>query len=586
MAQHDLVIRNGTVVDGSGGAPVVADVAVGGRRIEAVGRDVGRGAREIDAEGLLVTPGWVDIHTHYDAQATWDPYLSPSSEHGVTTVVMGNCGVGFAPVRESLRAELIDLMEAVEDIPGAAMHEGIEWEWESFPEYLAALERRPHAIDFGAQVPHCALRAYVMGERGIANEAATPEDVSRMQELVREAVLAGALGFSTSRTELHRTLEGEAIPGTFADRDELFGIGGALGALGTGVFQIAATHRDVPKEMVWMKELARTTGRTVTFNLQQIDEDPALYREGLRLLDEARAEGITNLRGQFSGRPVGVLMGWETSVHPFIGHPEYVKLARLPLDARLRELARPEVRARIVEGGGIRTDGLPAEAPIPPMFLQFLVASTHKMFPLEGGHDYEPDPSESIDGRAQTTGRTKAELVYDALMDQEGHGLLYFPLFGYAQGSFDAILETMLHPQTGLSLADGGAHCGAICDAGTPTFMLMHWVRDRSRGERLPLEYVVRRQTRDTAWQYGLRDRGELLPGKKADLNVIDLGALALTAPEMRHDLPAGGRRLFQGARGYRATVVSGEVVFEDGEPTGRLPGQLIRGEQPERPGG
>ncbi len=577
---HDLVIRGGKVIDGSGGPARTADVALRDGRISEVGRVSEAGARELDADGLLVTPGWVDVHTHYDGQATWDPYLSPSCWHGVTSVVMGNCGVGFAPAKPDRQQWLIALMEGVEDIPGTALAEGIRWDWESFPEYLDALERSPLAIDVGTHVPHGAVRAYVMGERGIANETATPDDVSRMQELVQEAVRAGALGFSTSRTELHRTLEGEAIPGTFADRDELFGIGRALGALGTGVFQIATTHRDVPKEMVWMKELARTTGRMVTFNLQQIDEAPELYREGLRLLDEARAEGITNLRGQFSGRPVGVLMGWETSVHPFIGHPDYVKLAQLPLDARIRELRRPEVRDRIVEGGGIRTDGLPAEAPIPPLFLQFLVASTHKMFPLGGQHDYEPDPRDSIDGRAEATGRTKAELVYDALMDREGRGLLYFPLFGYANGSFDAILETMLHPQTGLSLADGGAHCGAICDAGTPTFMLMHWVRDRSRGERLPLEYVVRRQTRDTAWQYGLRDRGELLPGKKADLNVIDLDRLGLTAPEMRHDLPAGGRRLFQGARGYRATVVSGEVVFEDGEPTGRLPGQLVRGEQ------
>jgi len=581
MSQPDLVIRNGRIVDGTGAAPFVGDVALDGDRIAAVGAGVGPGRREIDAEGHLVTPGWVDIHTHYDAQATWDPYLSPSSEHGVTTVVMGNCGVGFAPVRESLRSELIDLMEAVEDIPGAAMHEGIQWEWESFPEFMEALERRPHAIDYGLQVPHCALRAYVMGQRGIDNEAATADDVERMRELVREALAAGALGFSTSRTELHNTLEGNPVPGTFAGQDELFGIGRVLGELGAGVFQMSVTHREVPTETEWMKALARETGRIVTFNLQQVDENPKLYLEALRKLDEARAEGVTNLRGQFSGRPVGVLMGWETSVHPFLGHPEYVKLAYLPIDARLRELRKPEVRARLLAGGEIRTDGLPSEAPIPPVFLQFLVASTRKMYPMGGGHDYEPDPSDSIAGRAEATGRSPADLVYDALMDQSGRGLLYFPLFGYAEGSFDAILETMRHPQTGLSLADGGAHCGAICDAGTPTFMLMHWVRDRTRGERLPLEFVVRRQTLDTAHQYGLRDRGVLAPGLKGDVNVIDLEGLSLTSPEMRYDLPAGGRRLYQGASGYRATIVSGETIFENGEPTGRLPGRLVRGEQP-----
>jgi len=580
MSQHDLVIRGGTVADGTGQATFVGDVAITDGVVREVGPGVGSGSREIDAEGKVVTPGWVDIHTHYDAQATWDPYLSPSSLHGVTTVVMGNCGVGFAPVHEHQRSDLIDLMEAVEDIPGAAMHEGIQWEWETFPQFMSALERRPHAIDFGVQVPHCAVRAYVMGTRGVENEPATAADIEQMRAIVREGMEAGALGFSTSRTELHRTLEGEAIPGTFAERDELFGIGRVLGDLGTGVFQISTTHRDVPNEMTWMKELARETGRTVTFNLQQIDEAPELYKEGLRLLDEARAEGVTQLRGQFSGRPVGVLMGWQTSVHPFIGHPEYAKLAALPIDERIRQLRRPEVRQRLLEGGALRTDGLPAEAPIPPVFLQFLVGSTHKMYAMAGGHDYEPDPENSISGVAAATGKSPAELVYDALMEQDGKGLLYFPLFGYAQGSFEAIRETMLHPQTGLSLADGGAHCGAICDGSTPTFMLMHWVRDRTRGERLPLEYIVRRQTFDTAQQYGLRDRGLLAPGMKGDVNVIDLEHLGVTQPKMIFDLPAGGRRLFQGAHGYDATIVGGVPIFEHGEPTGALPGTLIRGEQ------
>lgn len=578
MSQHDLVIRGGTLVDGTGQAPRRADLAIDGDRITAVGSDLAKGHREIDADGQLVTPGWVDIHAHYDAQATWDPMLSPSSEHGVTTVVLGNCGVGFAPVRESLRNELIDLMEAVEDIPGAAMHEGIEWEWETFPEFMDALERRDHAIDYGLQVPHCALRAYVMGQRGIDNEFATADDIVEMQRIVREALRAGALGFSTSRTEMHNTLQGDPVPGTFAQRDELFGIGAALAAENAGVFQMAVTHREVPREMSWMKELARETGRMVTFNLQQIDEAPDLYKEALRGLDEARAEGITNLRGQFSGRPVGVLMGWETSVHPFLGHPEYVKLMKLPVRERLERLRRPELKARLLENGALRIDALPKNAPIPAIFLQFLTAATHKMYPMGARQDYEPDPSDSVAGRVKSSGRSPAEIVYDALMDQDGKGLLYFPLFGYATSRFDAIEETLLHPQTGISLADGGAHCGAICDAGTPTFMLTHWVRDRTRGARLPIEFIVRRQTRDTAHQYGLLDRGVLKPGLKADVNVIDLERLGLGLPEMRHDFPAAGRRLYQGATGYRATLVSGQVIFEEGKATGALPGSLVRG--------
>lgn len=581
MSQHDLVIRGGTLVDGTGDAPRVGDLGIDGDRIVAIGQDVGPGRREIDAQGLLVTPGWVDIHAHYDAQATWDPMMSPSSEHGVTTVVLGNCGVGFAPVREAMRDDLIDLMEAVEDIPGAAMHEGIQWEWETFPEFMDALERREHAIDYGLQVPHCALRAYVMGKRGVDNEAATAEDISQMREIVAEALRAGALGFSTSRTEMHNTLDGKPIPGTFAERDELFGIGAALAAENAGVFQMALTHREVPNEMGWMKDLAKEIGRIVTFNLQQIDEAPDLYKEALRGLDEARAEGITNLRGQFSGRPVGVLMGWETSVHPFFGHPEYNKLMHLPIDKRIEELRRPEIKARLLEGGKLRTDGLPKNAAIPAVFLEFLTQATHKMYPMGGGHDYEPAPSDSVAGRVEATGLTPAEIVYDAMMDQDGKGLLYFPLFGYATSRFDAIEETLLHPQTGLSLADGGAHCGSICDAGTPTFMLMHWARDRTRGDRMPIEFIVRRQTRDTAHQYGLFDRGVLKPGLKADINLIDFERLGLGSPEMRHDFPAGGRRLYQGARGYVATIVSGQVIFEEGQATGALPGKLIRGAQP-----
>ena len=580
MSRHDLVIKGGTLVDGTGNPARTGDLAIDGEQISAIGNDVGHGTREIDADGLLVTPGWVDIHAHYDAQATWDPMLSPSSEHGVTTVVVGNCGVGFAPVKEHLRDELIDLMEAVEDIPGAAMHEGIQWEWETFPEFMSALERRDHAIDYGLQVPHCALRAYVMGQRGIDNEAATADDIEQMQRIVAEALREGALGFSTSRTEMHNTLKGDPIPGTFAERDELFGIGAALAEENAGVFQMSLTHREVPDEMDWMKDLARATGRIVTFNLQQIDENPDLYKKGLEGLDRARAEGITNLRGQFSGRPVGVLMGWETSVHPFYGHPEYVKWMKLPIRERLAKLRQPDVKARLLEGGALKIDALPKNAPIPKALLQFLAAATHKMYPMGDAQDYEPAPSQSVKGLVESTGRSPAHVIYDALMNLDGKGLLYFPLFGYATNRFDAIEETMLHPQTGLSLADGGAHCGAICDAGTPTFMLAHWARDRKRGARMPLEFVVRRQTMDTAHQYGLYDRGVLKPGHKADVNLIDYDRLGMDPPEMRFDFPAASRRLYQHARGYRATICSGQVIFDNGAATGSLPGRLVRGGQ------
>ena len=571
MAQHDLVIRGGTIVDGTGAAPFTGDVAIDGGTISAVGKVEGKGRREIDATGLLVTPGFVDIHTHYDAQATWDPWLTPSSQHGVTTVVMGNCGVGFAPVKPEARSELIDLMEAVEDIPGAAMHEGIKWEWESFPEFLDALDKRRYAADIGTHMPHCALRVYVMGARGIDNEPATADDIARMRDLTYEAMKAGALGFSTSRTDLHNTLKGDPVPGTLAANDELFGIADALKEHGSGVFQIAATHREMEQEFDWMLKMAKETGRMVTFQVQQIDEAPDLYRKMLAHLDRARAEGVTNIRGQHSGRPVGLLMGWQTSVHPFIGFPEYRPYAQMPFAERIEKLKDPKVRAEIT--GGKNVDKLGA-------FGTFITTSFHKMYPMGARENYEPSPDDSVAAVAKREGKTPAELAYDAMMMNEGQALIYFPLFGYSTNDYTAIEETLRHPQTGISLADGGAHVGAICDGGTPTFMLTHWARDRTRGPKLPIEEIIRIQMKDTAEQYGLYDRGVLAPGMKADLNVIDFENLSFTHPEMRFDLPAGGRRLWQGAKGYRATVLSGVVVAENDEPTGELPGRLIRGVQ------
>ncbi|MCB9760809.1 MAG: amidohydrolase family protein [Alphaproteobacteria bacterium] len=571
MSTHDLVIRNGTLYDGSGAPPVQADVAVDDGRITAVGSVPGQGRREIDATGCIVTPGFVDIHTHYDAQATWDPYLSPSSSHGVTTVVMGNCGVGFAPARPGDRATLIDLMEGVEDIPGAAMHEGIQWEWEQFPEFMDALEKRPHAIDYGVQVPHCALRVYVMGQRGADNEDATPDDIARMAEIVRQSLRAGALGFSTSRTDLHNTLQGEPVPGTHAALDEVFGIGQALADENAGVYQMALTHLEMDENFKWMRRLAETIRRPVTFNLQQVDQRPALYQELLGMLDDCREQGLTWLRGQFSGRPVSVLMGWRTSANPFTGRPTWHKLfASAPWDEVYEQLKRPEVRAAILND---TAQGLNP-------FETFVANAFHKMFPLGDPPDYEPGPEDSVAAIAAREGVDPREVIYDTMMAQGGEGLLYFPLFGYSTGDLSAIRETMLHPQTGLSLSDGGAHVGAICDAGTPTFMLTHWARDRRRGEQVPLAFIIKRQTRDTAVQYGLMDRGLVKPGYKADLNVIDFDRLQLDPPHMRYDLPAGGRRLYQGAQGYVTTIVSGVPIMEDGAPTGALPGKLIRGHQ------
>jgi N-acyl-D-aspartate/D-glutamate deacylase len=568
--QHDLVIRNGTVVDGTGAPAREADVAIDGDRIAAVGEVPGRGRREIDARGLLVTPGWVDIHTHYDGQATWDPYLTPSSWHGVTTVVMGNCGVGFAPAAPERRQWLIGLMEGVEDIPGTALAEGIRWEWESFPEYLDALERMPRVVDVGAQVPHGAVRAYVMGERGAKNEKASAEDVARMAAIVREGVAAGALGFSTSRTLLHRAVDGEPVPGTFAGDDELLGIGQVLGELGRGVFEMASDLAPEEKEFAWMRELARRTGRPVTFACLQNDVDPGQWRRLLRAAERCAAEGAP-VAPQVAGRPTGLLMGLEGKVHPFLYHRSYQELAKLPLAERVARLRDPAVRRRILDEKVAHGNPMVA----------FVAQSFHKLFPLGDPPDYEPGPEKSVAAMAQREGRTPEEVAYDLLLRRDGRELLYFPILNYADGSFEPIREMLLHPQAVLGLSDGGAHCGLICDASMPTFMLTHWVRDRSRGEKLPLEQVVHAQTRRTAELFGLEDRGLLTPGMLADVNGIDFGALRIAPPEMVYDLPSDAGRLVQRASGYRFTVKRGAVTFEDGEPTGALPGRLLRGGQP-----
>ena len=571
---HDLVIRGGTVVDGTGGPSRTADVAVDDGLISAVG-DVSaeRARRIIDADGLLVTPGVVDVHTHYDGQVTWDPLVTPTSWHGVTTIVMGNCGVGFAPVRPGSQEWLVQLMEGVEDIPGTALSAGITWGWESFPEYLSALEGMSRVLDFGTQVPHGSVRAYVMGERGAHNEPATPEDIGSMAALVKEGIAAGALGFSTSRTIVHRAVDGEPVPGTFAAEDELFGIGQVLASLGTGVFELApagAMGEDLAapeREVAWMRRLSAAIRRPISFALLQVDSAPDQWREILRLAAEANAEGA-DLRPQVAGRALNILLGFQT-FHPFSKRPSYLALADLPLNERIQHLRKDEVRRAI----------LSEKVADDPLMAMIGGQSTKQMFPLGEPPDYEPTPDMSVAAIAVREGRGEEEVLYDLMLRHDGRELVLFTIGGYSHGSLDDMKEMLLHPNSALGLSDGGAHCGVICDASAPTFMLSHWARDRAEG--LPLEFVVKKMTRDTAHLYGLEDRGVLAPGFKADLNVVDLEHLNLRLPQLVNDLPAGARRLIQRADGWKATICSGEVTLEDGEHTDARPGRLIRGAQP-----
>lgn len=565
----DLVIRGGTVIDGSGGPRRVADVGIRGTTIAAVEPGLPAAPREIDARGKLVTPGFVDVHTHYDAQVTWDAQVTPSSGHGVTTVVMGNCGVGFAPARTS-EAEhkwLIGLMEGVEDIPGSAMTEGMIWAWEHFPDYLDAIARKPRAIDVCAQVPHGALRAYVMGRRGAKHEPATDEDLASMAKLVREGVEAGALGFSTSRTPIHKGMDGEYVPGTFADSRELWALGRAVVEGGGVMFQMTGSHVDMAEEFTWMRALASETGVRVSFNLLQTDQKPELWQTMLAKLDVAEREGLP-IWAQVAGRPNGILMTWQGSAIPFLPYPSYMPLHHLPFDKRLARLREPGLRDKVI-----------AEKPfsIGP-FEDFIISSFHKMYRLGEQPDYEPDPSASASARASREGGSAQGIVWDWMMEDEGRGIVYFPIFGYAQGDFETLRHLLEHPRTRLGLGDGGAHCGAVCDASIQTFMLTHWVRDRTRGPKLGLERVVQIMSRDTATFYGLDDRGLVRPGYKADLNVIDFERLRLQAPRIVHDLPADGRRFVQDAEGFVATIVSGAITQRDGQPTGELPGVLVRG--------
>ena len=572
---YDLIIRNATIVDGTGTPSFNGDVAISGGKIAKVGSVDGEATREIDAQGKLLTPGWVDVHSHMDGQATWDPLCSPAANHGITTLIMGNCGVGFAPCASNDEAHdrLIAVMEDVEDIPGSALHEGVKWNWESFPEYLDAVEAFPRAIDVGAQVPHCAVRTYVMGDRGRKNEVATAEDVSQMADIVKEGIQAGALGFTTSRTELHTTREEIAMPGTYADEDELLGIGNAIGELGgKGIYGVVSDFNDWEKEMDWMKRLSLQNKCQINFVLFFREEEdwPRVLKQ-LAYVREANAEGA-RLIPHVGARPVNILLSWDGTVNPFSFHSNYAALSIMSHEERLTELRKPEVRAAILA----EDDPLMGDD-----FMDTIIAGWDKLYELGDPPNYEPSAEDSIAARAAQAGVPPRQYCYDAMMKNDGKNVIYFPCFGYSAGDLSRQVALLEDDSTVLSLADTGAHCGVLCDASVPTQMLSYFVRDRKRGHRFSLEQAVKMQTFDTARCVGLEDRGTIEAGMKADLNLIDFDELQVEAPEIIFDLPAGGRRLFQGARGYLATIVNGEVIMENGEYTGATPGKLIRGAQP-----
>ena len=567
MSAHDLVVRNGTIFDGTGSAPFEGDVAVSRGRIVAVGKVPGAGAEEIDARGRIVTPGFVDIHTHYDGQATWDSRLAPSSLHGVTTAVFGNCGIGFAPVRPEDHDRLISLMEGVEDIPHPVLAEGLKWNWESFGDFLNAMEAVPHDIDFAAQLPHGALRVYVMGERGAKQEPASDQDIFRMAALAREAMRDGALGFSTSRTLNHKTADGNNTPSYGAAEKELVGIAMGLKQAGMGVLQVVTDFPGGEAEFNVLRRMAEASGRPLSVSLAQSPLAPGLYKDVLGWLKQANDDGL-EMRAQVAGRPVGLLLGLALTLNPFIAHTAYKEIADKSFEERLAALRDPWFRAKLL-----------AETPrADHPFVKSVLRGFGAMFELGDPPNYEPLPEHSVAARAAARGVSPEEYALDVITAGDGRGALYLTFLNYADGSLDPSFEMMNHPNTVLGLSDGGAHLGTICDGSFPTSNLIHWTRDRTRGPKMKLETMIAKQTRATAEAVGLLDRGLLKPGYKADINVIDYDNLRLHAPTILYDLPSGGRRLMQYADGYTATIVSGRPVYRDGQPTGALPGRLVRG--------
>jgi len=570
MSEFDLVIRGGTLIDGTGAGRRTADVAVKDGVIAETGKVSGRGHREVEADGRLVQPGFVDIHTHYDGQATWDSQLAPSSWHGVTTVVMGNCGVGFAPVKPEDHIRLVQLMEGVEDIPGTALHEGLPWTWESFEEYLDYLDGRSFDIDVGAQLPHAAVRVNVMGERGAQREPATPDDIAAMARIARSAIEAGAIGFTTSRTLNHRSSLGEPTPTLQAELDEMLGIARALGAAKKGVIQIVSDFLEFDDEFALARAMGETSGRPVSISVAQAKAKPDTWWMLLDAMQKANDEGVT-MRAQVGSRPVGVILSLKGTVSPFMECATYNRLKERPFPARLAEMRKPEVRRQIISefstGGGNH------------VLASRLVDRFHVMYRLGNPPVYEPNRQDNISALAQARGMKPEELAYDMLMENDGLGLLYIPILNFADGNLDSVRKQLLHPVAVPGLSDGGAHVGTICDVSFPTTLMQWWGRDRPR-DRIPLETLVMKQARATAEAVGFLDRGIIAPGYKADINVIDFDRLTLHAPEITGDLPAGGNRFLQRVSGIDHTFVSGVEVASNSESTGATPGGLVRGAQ------
>ncbi len=568
MAHFDLIIRGGTIHDGTGADGRLADLAVKDGRIAAIGTDLGEADEVIDAAGKIVTPGFVDVHTHFDGQVTWDSRLAPSSGHGVTTAVMGNCGVGFAPCRPEQRGDLVKLMEGVEDIPEVVMIEGLPWNWETFPEYLDALALRELDIDIAAQIPHSALRVYVMGERAVRKEAPTADDLAQMRGLVAEGIRAGGFGVTTSRNVMHRTRAGDLAPSLYSDVDELCALADGLSDADAGVFQIIpAPAEPAEVEFPLLRQIAEHSGRPVSFTLLEVPgQAGAGWRYHLEGLTQAAKDGLT-MRGQVAPRPVGMFFGLDLSLHAFSSHPGYKGIAHLPLAERVAKLRDPAFRAAVL-----------AEQPEDsnPTTLA-LIGAFRAAYQWGDEPNYEPRREDRVDERAKTAGQTLAEYAYDALLAHDGKALFYLPAANYSEGNLDAVREMLGHPSTVMALADGGAHYGLICDASFPTFYLQRWVRDASEAERIPLPQAIAELTAKPAALIGMTDRGRIAVGMKADLNVIDLAALRIKVPTIVYDLPAGGKRMHQGAEGILATIVSGVVTYRDGQHTGALPGRLVR---------